>query len=94
MFGILLCLNLILVGCSMDASIGSLTPESDTISFSNPATGEIVAGSTQYVPTNVRGYLVQASAGALVSSTVQTSNVRQYQVYQNVQGRMISEDKR
>jgi hypothetical protein len=85
---------MLLAGCSLDASIGSSLAPDDAISFNNPATGEIVAGSTQYVTTNVRGYLVQASAGALVTDTVQKSNVRQYQIYQNVQGRMISEDKR
>ncbi|MFS4460641.1 hypothetical protein [Bdellovibrio sp. HCB2-146] len=94
LYGFIIALSLPLVGCSMDAMIAPIaSDDGNTISFSKPV-GEFVSSSTQYVPTNVRGYLVQASAGALVSETVQTSNVRQYKVYQNVQGRIISEDQR
>lgn len=85
--------SLLLTACSVDLLISPLTEDPENI-LSKPLTAELVSGSTQYEHSNVRGYLVQASAGALTTETLQKSNVRQYKLYQGVQAQMISEDPR
>ena len=85
--------SLLMTACNMDLSISSLVPEVQ-VPQSKPASGELVSGSTQYEPSSVRGYLVQASAGTATTESVLTSSVRHYKLYQGVQAQIISEDPR
>jgi hypothetical protein len=85
--------SLLLTACNMDLSISQLVPDSQ-VALNKPVTGELVSASTQFEQSNVRGYLIQASAGSMTTDQVLTSNVRGYKMYQGVQAQIISQDPR
>ena len=84
--------SLLLTACSVDLSISQLV--SNTTPLNKPLSAELVSASTQFEKSNVRHYLVQASAGSLTTDQVLVSNVRGYKLYQGVQAQIISEDPR
>ena len=84
--------SLLLTACSVDLSISQLV--SNTTPLNKPLSAELVSASTQFEKSNVRHYLVQASAGSLTTDQVLLSNVRGYKLYQGVQAQIISEDPR
>lgn len=85
--------SLLLAACNLDLSISPIVP--DDIAIANkPASGELVSASSQFEQSNVRHYLIQASAGSMTTDQVLISNVRNYKLYQGVQGQIISEDPR
>lgn len=90
---VILTASLLLTACNMDLSISSIVPD-EISSLSKPVSGELVSASSQYEESNVRHYLIQASAGSMTTDQVLTSNVRGYKLYQGVQAQIISEDPR
>ena len=85
--------SILLSACNMDLTISSIVPD-EVAPLNKPATAELVSASTQYEKSNVRQYLIQASAGSVTTDQVVSSNVRGYKLYQGVQARIISEDPR
>lgn len=85
--------SLLLTACNVDLSISSIVPD-EVAPLNKPASGELVSASSQFEQSNVRHYLIQASAGSMTNDQVLTSNVRGYKVYQGVQAQIISEDPR
>lgn len=80
-------------GCSLDAEI--IKAPEDSISLHQKINVvEGVATSHQYERTDKAGYLVQGSAGAGASKIYIRSNLRGYQIFQGIQGQVISEDPR
>ena len=89
---VFLTVSLLLTACSVDLTISQLV--SNDTALSKPLSAELVSASTQFEKSNVRHYLIQASAGSMTTDQVLTSNVRGYKLYQGVQAQIISEDPR
>lgn len=81
------------VGCSLDAQLIKLSSDIES-TYEKTSVVEGVAVSHQYERTAGRQYIVQGSAGTATSKLTVHSNTRGYQIYQNVQGQLISEDPR
>lgn len=90
---VFLTVSLLLTACSVDLTISQLV-SNDTGLLNKPLSAELVSASSQFEKSNVRHYLIQASAGSMTTDQVLTSNVRGYKLYQGVQAQIISEDPR
>ncbi|MDG0815492.1 hypothetical protein [Bdellovibrio svalbardensis] len=81
-------------GCSMDASLESLTKNIPALKFQDPAkTTGLVSGSTQTGTASGGGgatYHVQSSVGNYMSGIEQTTSDGSYKVYSSVQGAIVS----
>lgn len=85
-------LMILLSGCSMEASIESLTKDSP-IKMQEPAKPiGLVSGSTQMGTATGGGvtYHVQSSAGGYTSGIEQKTSDNSYKIYSSVQGALVS----
>ena len=87
-----LCMLLFATGCSMEASLESMTES--VIKFMDPAkTTGLVSGSTQTGTASGGGvtYQVQTTVGSYMSGIEQTTSDGSYKVYSSVQGAIVSQ---
>ena len=86
-------LMLLATGCSMDATLQSLT-NSVATKLQDPAkTTGLVSGSTQTGTASGGGgnsYKVQSTVGSYMSGIEQTTSDGSYKVYSSVQGAIVS----